>query len=77
MRALLALLLLPACADIPSFGPETEASRAPYPQLMPIDDVLARGAQVTISAEDTAALEARAAALRARAARLRRQQPGA
>ncbi|MFN6979133.1 MAG: hypothetical protein ACK4OP_13475 [Gemmobacter sp.] len=69
------LVLLAACSALPPDldGAETAAARtAPYPQLVPIDPLLAAETAGTASAADTAAVEARAARLTARAAALRR-----
>lgn len=61
------------CAEFPDLDRAVPASElsGPYPPLLPIDQLLAQTDDPQIGAEDTQALEARAAALRARANRLR------
>lgn len=78
---LLCLVLPPAltaCAPFPLEGsPGTDAAQAaPWPVLLPLDQVLARQDAVTITEASNAELLARAAALRARAAGLRGRQVG-
>ncbi|MCG7493003.1 hypothetical protein [Thalassobius sp. Cn5-15] len=52
------------------------AQNAPYPELVPLETVLAGQATADLSTETSDKLRARAAALRARAARLRAQNGG-
>ncbi|MCR8723191.1 hypothetical protein [Frigidibacter sp. ROC022] len=69
---------LGGCAPFPlqdGAGVEV-AEAAPWPELLPMDRLLARQDEVGITDETTAGLLARAAALRARAARLRARQVG-
>lgn len=73
-RAGLLLLVLAACTQFPQLDetvdPATEA--ADFPELVPLEPILAEVAvQPDRAAETEATLAARAAALRARAARLR------
>lgn len=77
MRAILtaglsALLLLGGCATFPELGPASETARtAPWPVILPIDEVLARrdGADPQAPQAD---LDGRRARLAARARDLRR-----
>ena len=66
-------MALGGCATPPDLGntvpPELEA--APYPRLLPLEQILADSATAEATPELEAALEARAAVLRARAAGLR------
>ncbi|OYX45249.1 MAG: hypothetical protein B7Z02_01360 [Rhodobacterales bacterium 32-67-9] len=79
MRAarLLAPLLLPllgGCATFPALDstPEPTVGQAAYPELLPLDELLA-GVPPPPATDPAAALAARAAALKARAAALRAQ----
>ena len=65
--------LLAACATVPELDARvTPAARtAPYPQLQPLDPLLAEGAAAQTDTATADALLARAAALQARANRLR------
>jgi hypothetical protein len=78
-RALLAVLLMAAmaaCATLPDVpGPETAARDTGYPDLQPLDALLAQATEFRIDDSDRQSLQARAAALQARAAALRRLQP--
>jgi hypothetical protein len=65
------LLLLAACEPPADF----EAARQPlvpgaYPDIKPLDEVLATGGQPALTETDAAALQSRAASLQARAAAL-------
>ncbi len=75
MRAILfalPCLLLGACATFPELGPASETARdAPWPVILPIDDVLSRRGDTTAPAPQ-ADLDTRAARLAARARALRR-----
>lgn len=67
-----ALLLITACTDFPDLDGTTsrEALRAPYPVLVPAEDITSRVASGQITPETVASLEARADRLRARASAL-------
>lgn len=72
----LVLLGLAGCSGLPDASlPQASYLDAPWPRLMPVDALVAQGADFRVSDDDTRALQARAAALRARADRLRRVQP--
>lgn len=64
--------LLAACTEFPALdGKVSAAARAaPYPKLLPIDDLLTRPTPPRLSETDVTALAARAARLRRRAAAL-------
>ncbi len=74
MRAILlaATLLLAACAQFPALDATLEATdrSAPFPDLVPIEPILAAADARTAAPQDLS-LDARIAALEARAARLR------
>ncbi|MFN3642709.1 MAG: hypothetical protein ACK4TB_07275 [Gemmobacter sp.] len=75
LPALATLAFLAACTTLPpelDKAETAEARMAPYPRLVPLDAAMAAEAAGTVSATDTAAVEARAARLTARAAALRR-----
>jgi len=68
--ALLAAMVPGGCTQFPELdGTRSGAQAAPYPIILPLDDLLAAAAATGTDAEAT--LAARAAALRARAAALR------
>lgn len=73
-RILVALLLPPlaGCATLPALdgAPGPAASQAEYPDLLPLEELLA-GVPPPPATDPAAALAARAAALKARAAALR------
>lgn len=73
LAALTLTLALSACTQFPELDDATsrETRRAPYPDLLPVEDLRARVAAPRTSEQTTRTLEARVAALRARAARLR------
>ncbi|MCV2869263.1 hypothetical protein OEW28_11555 [Defluviimonas sp. WL0002] len=64
----LAAVVLAACA--PGTGTAPTAARAPYPELLPLSELLSPEGAID-GAATAAALEAEAAALRARAAALK------
>jgi hypothetical protein len=66
-------LTLSACTQFPDLDQATsdQTRRAPYPELLPVEDLRAQVAAPRVTDQTTQSLEARAAALRARAARLR------
>ncbi|QGY00401.1 hypothetical protein EI983_12540 [Roseovarius faecimaris] len=65
--------MLAACAEFPELDATlSDAARAaPYPQLLPVEELNARVGEPRIDAEAADGIEARVAALKARAARLR------
>jgi len=71
--ALLLTLCLSACSQFPALDENTTAQtrRAPYPDLVPAEDLHAQVAEARVTDQTTLSLEARVAALRARAVRLR------
>ncbi|QFT92164.1 hypothetical protein FIU86_04880 [Roseovarius sp. THAF9] len=73
LTALTLTLALSGCTQFPELdnGTSLETRRAPYPDLLPVEDLRARVAAPRASEQTTRMLEARVAALRARAARLR------
>ena len=76
MRALFLaslLALAPGCGQYPEVIEAERTSTAPQepPPLAPLGDLLARAGTPDVSADTTAAVEARAAALRRRAEGLR------
>jgi hypothetical protein len=65
------LMLLGACAPPADFGAARQpVAQGPYPQIKPLDEVLATGSAPALTETDAAALQSRAAALQARAAAL-------
>lgn len=67
-------IALAGCAappDVP--GMNAVEHSAPWPQLVPIEDIMAQGQPVRVQPSDTANVQARARALRERAERLRRR----
>lgn len=66
--------LLSACSQFPELDEDIsrEARRAPFPDLVPVEDLRAGLQTARITDETQTTLEARVAALRARAARLKR-----
>jgi len=63
---------LSACATFPDLGGVgVPAGEAPFPALMPVEQLLAEAAVVQVLPETEAALKARIVRLRERAARLR------
>ncbi|MFA7433974.1 MAG: hypothetical protein WCZ72_09710 [Gemmobacter sp.] len=75
--ALLPLILIPlaGCTVFDRAG-GAAVDAGVYPQLAPIDEIVAQGEQARHSPADVEAAEARAERLRARAAALRRTPPG-
>nr|WP_236544525.1 hypothetical protein [Roseovarius atlanticus] len=71
--ALTLTLALSACTQFPELDDATsrDTRRAPYPNLLPVEDLRARVAAPRTTEQTTRTLEARVAGLRARAARLR------
>ncbi|MDX1780598.1 MAG: hypothetical protein R3256_04680 [Thalassovita sp.] len=69
----LSLAVLVGCSEFPDLSETIEpaARQAPYPALIPIDDLLGAETGADRPSDTTAELQARARALRARAARLR------
>lgn len=69
---LLAAAALAACASFPQLDAaiSPEARRAPYPELVPSERLLARRDEGRLTEADGAALQSRAEGLRARAGRL-------
>lgn len=70
--ALAALMLPLGCTQFPELDAarrQDAGQHLPYPEILPLDDLLAQASVTDTSAERT--LAARAAALRARAAALR------
>ncbi|WP_095590054.1 hypothetical protein [Actibacterium ureilyticum] len=70
---ILALGLLPGCADFPEVEAALAAEGTPsaFPALLPMDTLLDRADSVTISADIGAGVSDRVAALRRKADRLR------
>lgn len=68
------VLALTACAPFPVVDASVSRARAdaPAPDLLPIDDLLARAGSTASPVADDAGLDGRVAALKARAAALRR-----
>ena len=64
---------LAGCAQFPELDAATSATArdAPYPDLIPVEDIMAQVPQDRITPDTASGLSARVAALRARAARLR------
>ncbi len=76
MRACLILTLLwfiPACTEFPELDAKVEppARSAPYPDLIPVEEIKAQVQDPLIEDTQGEDVKARAARLRARAARLR------
>lgn len=76
LRSLAALALglaLVACTEFPELDAalSVEARAAPYPMLLPVEELKARVDAPRIAPKTASGIEARVAALRARAARLR------
>lgn len=76
LRSLTALVVglgLSACAEFPELDAalSDEARAAPYPTLLPVEDLNARVGEPRIAPDAADAIEARVARLKARAARLR------
>lgn len=73
VTAVMLTLALSACTQFPDLDRTTSAQtrRAPYPDLLPVEDLRAQVASPRATDRTTKSLEARIAALRARAARLR------
>ncbi len=73
LTALTLTLALSACTQFPELDQNTSAEtrRAPYPDLLPVEDLRARLDAPRVTDQTTLSLEARVARLRARAARLR------
>lgn len=71
---LLCVAALTACTQFPALDENlsAQARAAPYPDLVPVEDLRAQLAAAKITDETTTSLEARVASLRARADRLRR-----
>ncbi|MGK7752022.1 MULTISPECIES: hypothetical protein [unclassified Roseovarius] len=73
LPALALAFALSACTQFPELDGATsrETRNAPYPALLPVEDLRARVAEPRVTDRTAPSLEARVAALRARAARLR------
>lgn len=73
LPACLALILLAACAEPYPLAPDLAASGAdaPYPALVPVEQISAQVPPVTTTAATSEAIGSRADRLRARANRLR------
>ncbi|WP_322866557.1 hypothetical protein U5922_010385 [Aquicoccus sp. G2-2] len=69
----LALVTLAGCTTFPELDGTVPAhlEQAGYPQLVPVEPLLARAETIQITDQTEAGISARVAALRARAARLR------
>jgi hypothetical protein len=67
------LLAIPACTEFPELDAKVDAAArtAPYPDLIPVEEIRARVAAPQIETSTSSDVNARAARLRARAARLR------
>ena len=77
VAALILAASLAGCTQFPELDAATsaEVASAPWPQILPLPEVLAQmPAEPRATEATTAAVEARAAALRARAAALRARQ---
>ena len=68
---LLLILVLASCTPLPDFSAFPEASSAPPPSLMPMDQLLAQAAAPNRAEARAQDLSSRAARLRARAALMR------
>ena len=71
--SLFCVALLAACTQFPELDENLspQARAAPFPELVPVEDLRAELTEARITNETTTSLEARVASLRARAARLR------
>ena len=67
------LLAIPACTEFPELDAKVDAAAraAPYPNLIPVEDIRASVAEQQITPSTSSDVNARAARLKARAARMR------
>ncbi|WP_208349289.1 hypothetical protein [Pseudaestuariivita rosea] len=74
VRLILLCLTLAACASYPDFDDElvSEADAAPFPRVLPINEIISQSETTQITPDFTADMETRVESLRARADRLSR-----